>query len=582
MGCGRWRDRRLVGEGGEQPAGDVGGDQRVAVGRRVDGLHEQLGPGVLEQEAAGAGAQRAEDVLIEVERGDHHDRHRVRHVWPGQAPRHLDAVEPGHPDVDEEDVGTQPGRQLDRARAPSAASPTTSRSGCAPRIITSPVRTSSWSSATTTRMVMPGASTGSTAVDRPAALGPRPRGERCRRGAGRARPCPAGRSPASGRSPGLGLSVVATRSRRRRPSRRTSIPTRVALAGVPYARWSATPARAGRARRRRVVPAGSAELVRARPRRWAWRRRAPEPAGPRYPAAGRRRRLPPHAGPAPSHRISASVRDASPRSRPGRQRPSRAGCRRRHATGLRLHRDGRDVVGHGVVQLAGQRRPAPGCGSRAAGVARRPRGSGTPPRGRRTSAGRRCRRRRRPSPRRRRTSRARRTTDDERRCPITTSRPEPHRTQGVEQDQDEHHRVEAEVPAVGEPAGTTESSPCDAETDQGGQQRVAPAPEQRPGASAEGEHGDQGSPRHVRAEDRLDHGGEPEHADQQPVALAPWRRVAGRGSCQIGAPSVVPHSSSVGIGAPPAYRPKGRPPAPPIGGANPGLDADPPGAPGRG
>lgn len=44
---------------------------------------------------------------------------------------------------------------LSSAPGPSAASPTTSRSGCAPRIITRPVRTRSWSSATTTRMLTP-------------------------------------------------------------------------------------------------------------------------------------------------------------------------------------------------------------------------------------------------------------------------------------------------------------------------------------------------------------------------------------------------------------------------------------------
>ena len=66
-----------------------------------------------------------------------------------------------------------------RARAtasrPSAASPTTSMSGWASRIIVSPVRTISWSSATSTRMVMwPGPPCGSTAltVQPRSALGP--------------------------------------------------------------------------------------------------------------------------------------------------------------------------------------------------------------------------------------------------------------------------------------------------------------------------------------------------------------------------------------------------------------------------
>ena len=44
------------------------------------GLDEQRGPGVLEQEAAGAGLQRPVHVLVEVERRDHDYRERVFNV----------------------------------------------------------------------------------------------------------------------------------------------------------------------------------------------------------------------------------------------------------------------------------------------------------------------------------------------------------------------------------------------------------------------------------------------------------------------------------------------------------------------
>src|SRR3954454_11381763 len=79
----------------------------------MDGLDEQLRPGVLEQEASGAGPKRAVDVLVEVEGRDHHHRDRVRDAPPGEELGHLDAVEPGHPDVDQTYVGTEPTRQLD-------------------------------------------------------------------------------------------------------------------------------------------------------------------------------------------------------------------------------------------------------------------------------------------------------------------------------------------------------------------------------------------------------------------------------------------------------------------------------------
>ena len=73
-----------VGEGGEQPGGDARGDQRVAAGGGVDRLDEQLGAGVLEQEAAGARLERAVHVLVEVEGGDDDDGERVGDVGAGE------------------------------------------------------------------------------------------------------------------------------------------------------------------------------------------------------------------------------------------------------------------------------------------------------------------------------------------------------------------------------------------------------------------------------------------------------------------------------------------------------------------
>jgi hypothetical protein len=63
-----------VGAGGEvldQPAGDRGREEGVAAMNDADRLEQPLAGGVLEQEPRGAGAERTEDVLVEVERGQH-------------------------------------------------------------------------------------------------------------------------------------------------------------------------------------------------------------------------------------------------------------------------------------------------------------------------------------------------------------------------------------------------------------------------------------------------------------------------------------------------------------------------------
>src|SRR4029450_1164586 len=83
----------------------------------MHGLDEQLRPGVLEQKASGACPERAVDVLVEVEGRDYHHRDRVRDAPPCEELGRLDAVEPGHPDVDQAHVGAEPTRQLARGVA---------------------------------------------------------------------------------------------------------------------------------------------------------------------------------------------------------------------------------------------------------------------------------------------------------------------------------------------------------------------------------------------------------------------------------------------------------------------------------
>ena len=53
MGCAGSALDADVGEGGEQPGGDAGGDEGVAPGGGVHRLGQQLGSGVLEEESRG-------------------------------------------------------------------------------------------------------------------------------------------------------------------------------------------------------------------------------------------------------------------------------------------------------------------------------------------------------------------------------------------------------------------------------------------------------------------------------------------------------------------------------------------------
>ena len=89
----------------DHAAGDRGRQQRVAGGDRVDRRDQLLRPRALQQEARGAGAERAEDVVVLLEGGEDHDLHL------GEGGRELagggDAVEVGHAHVHQHHVGPQ-------------------------------------------------------------------------------------------------------------------------------------------------------------------------------------------------------------------------------------------------------------------------------------------------------------------------------------------------------------------------------------------------------------------------------------------------------------------------------------------
>ena len=162
-----------AGEAVEQPPRDGRREQRLAARDDPDRVDELRRLDVLEQEAARARAQRLEDVLVEVERGEDQDRApRIagRHEPPGR----LDAVHARHPDVHQDHVGQLRGRRARRAWTPSSASPTTSMSSRASSTIRKPLRTSAWSSHSSTRML--------TGALRPAGSMREPRSRRSARG----------------------------------------------------------------------------------------------------------------------------------------------------------------------------------------------------------------------------------------------------------------------------------------------------------------------------------------------------------------------------------------------------------------
>jgi hypothetical protein len=96
---------QLMDDAGQQAPGRARRDDRVAAGDRADRRHQVGRLGVLEQEAAGARAQRGVGVLVEVEgRQDDHARAPAAFDEPA---RGLHAVHPGHAHVHQDDVGLQ-------------------------------------------------------------------------------------------------------------------------------------------------------------------------------------------------------------------------------------------------------------------------------------------------------------------------------------------------------------------------------------------------------------------------------------------------------------------------------------------
>jgi len=70
----------------------------------MDGLSQQVRPGVFQQKSPGAGLQRAVHVLVEVESRDHDDRQRVLDIGTGELSGGLDAIDVGHAYVEQADV----------------------------------------------------------------------------------------------------------------------------------------------------------------------------------------------------------------------------------------------------------------------------------------------------------------------------------------------------------------------------------------------------------------------------------------------------------------------------------------------
>ncbi|MDH6614991.1 hypothetical protein M2163_002099 [Streptomyces sp. SAI-135] len=90
-----------------RPAGHPGREERVALDHRPHGTQEFRRFGVLDQEAGGTGADRLEDVLVELEGGEHDHPHVLEAGVPGDAPGRGETVEQRHADVHQDDVRPQ-------------------------------------------------------------------------------------------------------------------------------------------------------------------------------------------------------------------------------------------------------------------------------------------------------------------------------------------------------------------------------------------------------------------------------------------------------------------------------------------
>jgi hypothetical protein len=105
------RERVGPGRAGDDRAGHAGIERAVAGRRRVDRADDLVDAGVLEHVAARAGVDRVEDLRLLGERREDDDA-RLGHLG-GDPARRRDAVDAGHREVHEDDVGSQADRRLD-------------------------------------------------------------------------------------------------------------------------------------------------------------------------------------------------------------------------------------------------------------------------------------------------------------------------------------------------------------------------------------------------------------------------------------------------------------------------------------
>src|SRR5690606_29781023 len=101
-----------AGEVAQEPQGDRRRNQGVPRMRGTHGLHEQLGPRVLEDETHGPASERPVDVLVQVERGHHDHPQRVGHPRARQGTSDLQTVQARHAYVHQAHVRSLPPRQL--------------------------------------------------------------------------------------------------------------------------------------------------------------------------------------------------------------------------------------------------------------------------------------------------------------------------------------------------------------------------------------------------------------------------------------------------------------------------------------
>src|ERR1700683_780365 len=106
------------GEVCDEPARHARGQERLAGGDGAYRGQQFLKRAALQREPARPGAQRLEDVLVQVERGEDEDPGAGTTASFGKnLPRGLDPVQHRHPDVHDDDGRGEAGRELDRLPA---------------------------------------------------------------------------------------------------------------------------------------------------------------------------------------------------------------------------------------------------------------------------------------------------------------------------------------------------------------------------------------------------------------------------------------------------------------------------------